>query len=52
MRLFSPTTSPNDRQRQEEFAGRILAIGEGRVPITTLFSGQWKGSFRTIRLNH
>jgi len=30
MRLFSPTMSPEQRQRQEEFAARILAIGEGR----------------------
>jgi hypothetical protein len=30
MRLLSPTMSPAQRQRQEEFANRILAIGEGR----------------------
>src|SRR5437667_12330949 len=26
----SPTMSPNDRQRQQEFANRILTVGEGR----------------------
>ena len=30
MRLFSPTMSPAERQRQEQFANRILTIGEGR----------------------
>jgi len=30
MRLLSPIMSPHDRQRQEEFANRILAVGEGR----------------------
>ena len=30
IRLFSPQMSPEERLRQEEFANRILAIGEGR----------------------
>ena len=30
MRLFSPHMSPEERLRQDEFANRILAIGEGR----------------------
>ena len=29
MRLFSPTMSPEERLRQQEFADRILTIGEG-----------------------
>jgi hypothetical protein len=30
--------SPNERQRQEEFANRILAVGEGRDTWTVLFN--------------
>ena len=39
MRLLSPTMSPNDRQRQEEFANRILAVGEGRDTLNGVV--QW-----------
>jgi PIF1-like helicase len=30
MRLLSPTMSPDELHRQQEFANRILAVGEGR----------------------
>ena len=36
MRLFSTQMSPNERLRQEEFANRILAIGEGRETINEI----------------
>jgi ATP-dependent DNA helicase PIF1 len=39
MRLLSPTMSPNERQRQEEFANRILAVGEGRDTLNGIV--QW-----------
>jgi len=39
MRLLSPTMSPNERQRQQEFANRILAVGEGRDTLNGVV--QW-----------
>ena len=39
MRLFSPQMSPEERLRQEEFANRILAIGEDRGTINETI--QW-----------
>jgi len=38
MRLFSPLMSHNERLRQEEFANRILAIGEGHNTINEIIT--------------
>ena len=38
MRLFSPQMSPEERSHQEEFAKRILAIGEGRDTVNEIIT--------------
>ena len=43
MRLLSPTMSPNDRQRQQEFANHILVVGRGRDNLNGIVQWQLYG---------